>query len=44
MLNNPGFISKAPQAKIEEEKTKLENYKVMLKTVEERLEKMGKKE
>ena len=40
MLNNPGFISKAPEAKIEEEKAKLENYKNMLKTVEERLEKL----
>ena len=40
MLNNPGFISKAPQAKIEEEKAKLENYKNMLKNVEERLGKL----
>ena len=37
MLSNPGFVAKAPQAKIEEEKAKLENYKNMLKAVEERL-------
>ena len=37
MLSNPGFVNKAPEAKINEEKAKLENYKQMLKTVEERL-------
>ncbi len=42
MLNNQGFIAKAPQAKIEEEKAKLENYRNRLKAVEERLEKLGK--
>ena len=31
MLSNPGFVSKAPQAKIDEEKAKLEKYKEMLK-------------
>ncbi len=31
MLSNPGFINKAPQAKIDEEKAKLEKYKTMLK-------------
>lgn len=30
MLSNPGFINKAPQSKIEEEKAKLEKYKAML--------------
>ena len=30
MLSNPGFINKAPQAKIDEEKEKLEKYKDML--------------
>ncbi len=30
MLSNPGFINKAPQAKIDEEKAKLEKYKDML--------------
>ncbi len=37
MLLNPGFVNKAPEAKVNEEKAKLENYKQMLKTVEERL-------
>ena len=37
MLSNPGFISKAPETKVAEEKAKLENYKEMLKAVEERL-------
>ena len=30
MLSNPGFVSKAPQAKIDEEKAKLKKYKDML--------------
>ena len=37
MLSNPGFVNKAPEAKINEEKAKLENYKQMLETVIERL-------
>ena len=37
MLSNPGFVNKAPEAKVNEEKAKLDNYKQMLKTVEERL-------
>ena len=37
MLNNPNFVGKAPAAKIEEEKAKLEKYTGMLATVEERL-------
>ena len=37
MLSNPGFINKAPEKKVNEEKEKLENYKNMLKNVEERL-------
>ena len=37
MLNNPNFVGKAPAAKIEEEKAKLEKYTRMLATVEERL-------
>ncbi len=37
MLSNPGFVSKAPEAKINEEKEKRENYIQMLKNVEERL-------
>ena len=37
MLSNPGFVNKAPEAKINEEKEKLAKYKDMLKKVEERL-------
>ena len=37
MLSNPGFINKAPEAKINEEKIKLEKYKEMLKNIESRL-------
>ena len=37
MLNNPNFVGKAPQAKIDEEKAKLEKYTGMLETVKERL-------
>ena len=37
MLSNPGFVNKAPQAKIDEEKSKLEKYKTMLEKVEESL-------
>ena len=33
MLSNPGFVNKAPQAKIDEEKAKLEKYKEMLAKV-----------
>ena len=33
MLSNPGFMSKAPQAKIDEEKEKLAKYKEMLKNI-----------
>ena len=38
MLSNPGFVNKAPEKKINEEKEKLANYKQMLATVTERLE------
>ena len=34
MLSNPGFVNKAPQAKIDEEKVKLEKYKAMLEKIE----------
>ena len=37
MLSNPGFINKAPEAKINEEKAKLDKYQEMLKSIEERL-------
>lgn len=37
MLSNPGFVNKAPQAKIDEEKAKLEKYRTMLEKVVESL-------
>lgn len=37
MLSNERFISKAPQAKIDEEKAKLEKYTQMMDQVKERL-------
>ena len=37
MLNNEKFVSKAPEAKINEEKAKLEKYTQMMSQVEERL-------
>ena len=40
MLSNPGFISKAPEQKIQEEKDKLAKYEELLKKTKERLEKM----
>lgn len=40
MLSNEGFISKAPEEKINQEKTKLSNYKEKLSSVIERLEKL----
>ena len=40
MLSNPGFTSKAPQTKIDEEKAKLEKYKSMLEEIEGRIQNM----
>ena len=37
MLSNPGFVNKAPEAKINEEKAKLVKYQEMLDSVNERL-------
>ena len=37
MLSNSGFINKAPESKINEEKAKLEKYKEMLENIEERI-------
>ena len=42
MLGNEKFISKAPQAKIDEEKAKLAKYQQMLSQVTERLESLSK--
>lgn len=43
MLSNPGFVNKAPEAKINEEKEKLANYKDMLAKVIDRLAMVEKK-
>ena len=40
MLSNSGFVNKAPEAKIQEEKNKLANYKELLENVIQKLEKM----
>ena len=42
MLSNEKFISKAPEAKINEEKAKLEKYTQMMEQVKERLEALRK--
>ena len=41
MLSNPGFVSKAPESKINEEKAKLANYKELLENVEQKVAKMN---
>ena len=38
ILSNQGFISKAPKAKVDEEKEKLEKYTKMLEETKERIE------
>ncbi len=40
MLSNPGFVNKAPAAKVNEEKEKLAQYKEMLESAKDRLEKL----
>ncbi|MGN1327974.1 MAG: valine--tRNA ligase, partial [Clostridia bacterium] len=37
MLSNPGFVNKAPEAKVQEEKEKMQKYKDMLADTKERL-------
>jgi len=41
MLNNEKFVSKAPAAKLEEEKAKLEKYAQMMDQVKERLSQLS---
>ena len=41
MLSNPGFVNKAPEAKVQEEKDKLANYEQMLNATKERLESLN---
>ena len=43
MLSNEKFISKAPEAKINEEKEKLEKYTQLMEQVRERLSSLGKR-
>ncbi|MEE1313851.1 MAG: valine--tRNA ligase [Lachnospiraceae bacterium] len=43
MLNNERFVSKAPEAKVAQEREKLEKYTQMLSQVEERLVQLGAK-
>ena len=40
MLSNPGFMSKAPEAKVNEEKEKLAKYRERLALAKERLAKL----
>ena len=42
MLSNEKFISKAPEAKINEEREKLAKYQQMLEEVKKQLEKLNK--
>jgi len=42
MLKNEKFVSKAPAAKIQEEKDKLEKYTNMLAQVKNRLQQLAK--
>ena len=41
MLNNPGFVNKAPVEKVQEEKDKKTKYEDMLETVKNRLKEIG---
>lgn len=41
MLSNPGFVSKAPEAKVQEERNKLAKYEEMLNATRERLESLA---
>ena len=40
MLGNPGFLAKAPTAKVEEEKEKLARFNEMIANIEERISKL----
>lgn len=42
MLNNQGFLAKAPAAKVEQEKEKLQKYKEMMEKVKVQLEQLQK--
>ena len=40
MLNNPNFVNKAPESKVNAEREKLQGYKAQYSTVKERLEEL----
>ena len=42
MLSNPGFVAKAPTAKVEEEKQKLAKFNEMISSIENRIEALHK--
>ena len=42
MLNNPNFVNKAPAAKVEAEKEKLQKYQEMMEKVNMQLEQLKK--
>ena len=42
MLSNPNFVNKAPEAKVNAERDKLEAYTNQYKSLKERLENLGK--
>ena len=44
MLGNERFVSKAPEAKVQEEREKLEKYKQMIAEVKERLDGLRRKQ
>ena len=41
MLNNPGFVSKAPAQLIEQEKAKIEKYNSLKQEIQNSIEKLG---
>ena len=40
MLNNPNFVSRAPQEKVDQEKQKLENYQKQLNEIEKSIKEL----
>ena len=42
MLNNPNFVNKAPEAKVNAEKEKLQKYEEMMEKVNVQLKQMEK--
>ena len=41
-LSNQGFLAKAPQAVVEEERVKEEKYKALMRQIEEQITRIGK--